>query len=104
MTTYRAHVLSTEAAGDGTVHFDCWIQRETSPDVWEDIPRGHRTLVLQSSAILSITESGMTDPQKRTALCDLFRAEAKGWGIDESDDADQQLLVLIPEWPVDVVL
>jgi hypothetical protein len=109
MATYRAHVLNTQAAGDGSVHFDCWIQLLTDvgpPEVWTNVPRGHRTVRLQASSILTITQSGMTDPQKRTAIRELFRAEALSWGIDESDEANNDILTLIPggSWPVDVEL
>ena len=113
MANYRAHVLDSEAAGDGTVHFDCVIQKEVidpGPPIvttWEDVPRGHRTLVLGAAAVLAITEDpGLTDPQKRAALSQLFKTEAQGWGIDESDAAETDILALIPaaSWPVNVDL
>ena len=114
MATYRARILDTEAAGDGTVHFDCWIQREVETDPgpppvmgWENVPSGHRTIVLQGSAVLAITQNGsLTPTQKRAALAALFRTEAKNWGIDESDEANEDLLELIPggSWPVNVSL
>jgi len=107
MANYRAHVLDSEAAGDGTVHFDCIIQKEDPPGTWTDVPRGHRTLVLGAAAVLAITENpGLTDPQKRAALSQLFKTEAQGWGIDESDAAETDILALIPagSWPVNVDL
>lgn len=107
MANYRAHVINEEAAGDGTNHFDCVIQREDTPGVWVDVPKGHRTLVLGSLAVLAITENpALTDPQKRAALKQLFQSEAQSWGIDESDAADDAIMELIPsgDWPVNVDL
>jgi hypothetical protein len=105
MANYRARVLNGGPAANGDVHLDCWIQREVETDVWEDVPMGHRSLVLNGAAILSITESAMTDQQKLTALQDLFRQKAASWGIHESDDAYNQLYDLLPAgWPVNVSL
>jgi len=105
MANYRAKVESGKAAANGDIHLDCWIQCETEPDVWENVPLGHRALVLDGAAVLSITESGMTNQQKLNALQDLFRQEAGSWGIHESDDAYNQLFALLPAgWPVDVNL
>jgi len=105
MANYRARVENGEPAADGDVHLDCWIEKEVEPGVWENVPMGHRTLVLDGAAVLSITESAMSDPQKLVALQDLFCQEAEGWGIHESDDAYSQLYDLLPSgWPVMVNL
>jgi len=110
MANYRARILNTEAAADATVHFDCWIQRETAdppPDNWVNVLNGHRTLVLQASAIKAITQNpALTDNQKRAQLAELFRIEATSWGIDEADDANGSIIALIPDgsWPVNVGL
>jgi hypothetical protein len=105
MANYRANVLGGEAAANGDIVFDCWIEKEVEEGAWEPVPMGHRTLVLDGAAVLSVTESGMTDPQKRAALLELFRQEAESWGIHESDDAYSQLYDLLPAgWPVTVGL
>jgi hypothetical protein len=104
---YRAHVLSSEAGADGSVKFDCWIQREAEVDVWVNVDRGHRSLVLPANVVLAITEDpGLTDAQKRAAIKALFKEQAKGWGIDVADAAEQDIMSLIPSgsWPVDVDL
>lgn len=102
---YRAKIASGKAAADGTVHFDCWIERESEPDVWEVVPMGHRTLVRSSATILSITESEMSDQEKLDALCALLCEEATNWGIHKSDDAYNQMYDLLPTgWPVNVDL
>lgn len=105
MADYRVRVTSGEAAANADIHLDAWLEKETSPDVWEPIPLGHRTLVLDGAAVLAITGSGGTDQQKRAALLELFRAEAESWGIDESDEAYNALYDLLPSgWPVNVNL
>lgn len=102
---YRVRVESGEPAANGDVHLDCWVQKEVEPDVWQNVPTGHRTLVLDGAAVLSITESAMTDPQKLAALRELFSQEAASWGIHRSDDAYNQLHNLLPGgWPVTVNL
>jgi len=105
MASYRARVEGGEAAANGDVHFDCYVECEVESDVWEVVPYGHRTLVLNGAAVLSITESEMTNGQKLTALTNLFCQEAESWGIHESDDAYNQLFDLLPTgWPVNVSL
>lgn len=109
MATYRAKINDSEAAGNGTVHFDCWIQRLESedPDVWINVENGHRTVVLQAASILFITDNdSLTDTQKRDQLKELFRLQALSWGIDEADNANEDIVLLIPSesWPVNVVL
>jgi hypothetical protein len=105
-TIYRANVLDGEAAANGDLHLDTWIQKsEDDGATWENVPAGHRTLVLDGAAVLTITESAGTDQQKRAALLELFRQEAESWGIDESDDAYTQMYDLLPSgWPVTVEL
>ena len=102
---YRVHILDAEPASNGDLHMDAWVQKETAPDVWQLIPLGHRTMVLDGAAVLAITEGAGTDQQKRAALLELFRQEAASWGIDKSDDAYNQLYDLLPAgWPVSVNL
>ena len=94
---YRANVLSSEPSANGDIHLDVMVESDRSGD-WQLIPGGHRTLVLDGAAVLAITEGAGTDLQKRQALSALFKQEVIGWGIDESDDANQQLtgLVIFP--------
>ena len=92
--TYRARVLSSEAAANGDIHLDVMVESDRSGD-WQLIPGGHRTLVLDGAAVLAITEGAGTDIQKKQALLALFKQEVVGWGIDESDDANQQLTGLV---------
>ena len=99
---YRARVLSSEPAASGDVHLDVYVESDRSGD-WELIPGGHRTLVLNGAAVLAITEGAGTDQQKTGALADLFRQEVLSWGLDESDDANEQLLGLV-ELPINVSL
>jgi len=105
MANYRVRVQTGEAAANGDIHLDCHVQKETSPDVWELIPLGHRTLVLDGEAVLAITEGSGTDGHKLAALANLFKQEVLAWGVDKSDDAYNQLFALLPEgWPVTVSL
>ncbi len=108
MATYRVRVESSEAAANGDVHLSCQIQKLVSedPDVWELVPNGRRTMVLKGATVLAITEHPTwSDGEKLTALGDEFRRNAAGWGIDEADDANTQMLALLPGgFPQDVAL
>ena len=112
MYEYRANIRSSEAAANATLHLDCWVQRRLEdppdPDVnpWVNVPLGHRTVVLQASAVQVALNSGATDPQKRAAIVALLRQEILGWGIDEADQAEQGLMELVPgeNWPMAVPL
>jgi hypothetical protein len=104
---YRARIQNVTPAGDGTLHFDTYIEMEVETDVWQVCPMGHRTLVLQASAVSAITENDqLTDNEKRSQLRDLFKQQAQGWGIDEADSALNDIVGLIPgeNWPVNVGL
>ena len=102
---YRVRVESGEPAANKDIHLDVFVEKETTPDVWDLIPGGHRTLVLSGAAVLAITEGAGTDGQKLAALSALFKQEVASWGIDESDDAYNQLYDLLPGgWPVMVDL
>jgi len=99
---YRARVLSSEAAANGDIHLDVHVESDRSGD-WALIPGGHRTLVLDGAAVLAITTGAGTLTQKRAALSALFKAEVLEWGLDTSDDANEQLLELV-SLPVTVSL
>ena len=101
---YRAVVLSSEAAANGDVHLDVQVESDRSGD-WELIPSGHRTLVLDGEAVLAIINSGDTLANRRAAVKALFVQEIKSWGIDKSDDANEQLSALVYQgWPQTVGL
>ena len=101
---YRARVLSSEAAANGDVHLDVQVESDRSGD-WELIPGGHRTLVLDGEAVLAIINSGDTHANRRAAVKALFVQEIKSWGIDKSDDANEQLTALVYQgWPQTVEL
>ena len=101
---YRARVLSSEAAANGDVHLDVMVESDRSGD-WELIPGGHRTLVLPGDAVLAITTSGNTLANRRLAIKTLFIQEISAWGIDKSDDANEQLTALVYQgWPQTVEL
>ena len=101
---YRARVISSEAAANGDVHLDTFIESDRTGE-WVLIPGGHRTLVLDGEAVLAICNSGDSLADRRVAVKDLFVAEIKSWGIDESDDANEQLTALIYQgWPQTVDL
>lgn len=91
---YQARVISSEAAANGDVHLDVKVQSNRTGD-WELIPGGHRTLVLDGEAIKTITEGSGTNTEKRLALQAYFKQEVVAWGIDESDDANEQLIALV---------
>ena len=101
---YQAVVKSSEASANGDIHLDTFIESDRSGD-WQLIPGGHRTLVLNGSAVLAICNSGDTLAERRQAVKDLFIQEIKAWGLDKSDDANEQLTALIYQgWPQTVGL
>ena len=71
MASYRVRVAGSEAAANGDVHLDCFIQRLNGA-TWEDVYLGHRTMELGAAAVLAITGGAGTDAQKRAALLALF--------------------------------
>ena len=104
MADYRARVVSSEASANGDIHLDVFVESDRSGD-WALIPGGHRTLVLNGSAVLAICNSGDTLAGRRLAIKDLFIQEIKAWGLDESDDANEQLVALLYQgWPQSVWL
>lgn len=108
MYEYAAVVHSSVASADGTVHLDCIVNRrlEGTEDPWEPVPNGHRTVVLSAAELRTILDSGGSANQKRQAIISLLRQYIKGWGIDEADRAEQDMMDLIPSgsWPVTVTL
>ena len=101
---YRARVLSSEAAANGDVHLDVNVESDRTGS-WVLIPGGHRTLVLDGDAVLAITTSGGTLASRRAAALALFIQEISAWGIDKSDDANEQLSALVYQgWPQTVEL
>jgi len=105
VAVYQAHIVSSEAAGNGDVHLDVYIQKEVSPDVWETVPNGHRAMVLNGAAVLAITEGPGSEAEKQAAIVAIMQEIADAWGIGESDDANEQLTALVPGgWPCDAAL
>ena len=102
---YRLTVESSEAAANGDVHLDTWVEKSADGNPpWErTVPNGHFTVVLDGAAIVAITNGPGTDNQKREALGELFRAEVASRGIDTADDAETQLDALV-SYPVSVAL
>ena len=101
---YRVNILGSEAAANGDVHLDVQVEKQDG-ESWVSVPNGHRTLVLDGQAVLAITEGAGTTAQKRVALLALFRQEVLNWGVDEADNANTQLVALLPAgFPVAVNL
>ena len=91
---YRANVLSSQPAANGDVHLDVQVESDRSGS-WALIPDGHRTLVLDGDAVLAIINSGDTLANRRLAIKAFFIQEISAWGIDKSDDANEQLSALV---------
>lgn len=105
MATYRARITKSEAAANGDVHMDVYVEKEVETDVWVLIENGHRTLVLDGEAILAITQETGTAAEKRQAIAALFKQEVLSWKVDRSALANEELQALVPGgWPLDVNL
>ncbi len=100
---YRFTVESSEAAANGDVHLDTWVEKFVDPDWVRTVPNGHFTVVLNSAAIIAIADGAGTDGEKRTAMGALFHAEVSSRGIDTADEAETKLDALI-SYPVSVDL
>lgn len=99
MAYYKVQVLSMESASGGYVHADANIQVRVSrnPDVFKDVPSGHRTVVIGAQEVLAIANNAvLTQAQKRTALRDLVKAKVLEMGIDVSDEAWTDFITLVP--------
>ena len=87
---YRANILSYEPSANGTLNFDCFVERRegANPDfTWAVTSQGQFTLVLTASEILAITTGVGTNVQKRKALEDIIKERALERGVDVADDA-----------------
>ena len=104
---YRLRIVGSEAAANGNVHMDTWVDVSADDgDNWQPAQGGHFTLVLNGAAVLAITTGPGTLTQKRATMLALLKAEVASRGIDQADDADTQLRELLPggDWPVEVSL
>ncbi|KKN74830.1 hypothetical protein LCGC14_0387230 [marine sediment metagenome] len=100
---YRFTVESSEAAANGDVHLDTWVEKYVGSEWVRTVPNGHFTVVLNGAVIMTIADGAGTDNKKRTALSELFRVEVASRGIDTADDAETKLDALIT-FPVSVAL
>jgi len=101
---YRAIVLSSEPAAQGNVHLAIQVESDHSGS-WQQSPIGRRTLILDSDAILAITTSKRSLANRRAAIKALMVKQISAWGIDKSDDANEQLTALVYQgWPQTVEL
>ena len=99
MAVYRVHIPKGGlSAGNNQVFGDSFIQIRSGVNpnfVWTDVPGGHRTIVLSSTEVLAITDSGMTAVQKRVALRELVVAKALELGIAPADEAMVEMSQLL---------
>jgi len=100
---YRFTVDSQEAAANGDVHLDTWVEKEVEGEWVRTVPNGHRTVVMDGEAVAAICDGPGTDAQKRLAIAALFKAEVVSFGIDTADDAATKLATLVT-FPVSVTL
>ena len=104
---YRLRIVGSEAAANRNVHMDTWVDvSDDDGHKWEPAQAGHFTLVLNGAAVLAITDGPGTLTQKRAAMLAYLKAEVAQRGIDQADDADNQLRGILPggDWPVEVAL
>jgi len=104
---YRANVTGFEAAADGTVHFDVWVELRTgvSPDfVWTPAKNSHYTVVIQAQLLIDIYQGAGTNNVKRKAVEDLIKADVLSRGIDKADEGWQDTAVLEPVLPFQITV
>lgn len=106
MAFYQVTINSMESAADATIHADANLKVRISrnPDVFQDIPSGHRTIVLGAAEVMTITnDAGLTNNQKKQALKDLVKNKVLAMGIDVADEAWTDFIALVPP-PFDVTV
>ena len=105
MAVYRANIISIEAAANGTINADCFVELKVSldPPVWQPTSQGHFTIVLAASEILAITDSAMTSSEKRVALKTLIKQKALERGVDSADEAYSAMTSLLT-FPLEVLI
>ena len=97
---YTARIVAGEPAMSGDVVLYVYIEKDGTV-----LKGGRMSVELDGQAVLSITESAMTDGEKRQALIVLFTDTVRELGVNSSDDAYEQLFALLPNgWPVTVEL
>lgn len=87
-----------KATAHGHVHFDVFVEVCTEDDpeeIWEQIPGGHFTQPIPSSALEACETSGQA-----LALIAQYVLER---GLTQADRAQRALIALLPsgEWPAD---
>jgi hypothetical protein len=100
---YRFTVVSSEAAANGDVHLDTWVEKFVDEAWVRTVPNGHFTVVLDGEAVTAIADGEGTNAEKIAALAALFKAEVVAKGIDTADDAQTKLEALVT-YPVSVTL
>ena len=96
--------MSMEAAANGDVHFDQYVEVSTDGETWDVVRDGHFTVTLGYGETLAITDDEeLTDNQKIAALAALLKDRIKERGLDESDEAATKINALV-SFPVNVSL
>jgi hypothetical protein len=100
---YRANVVKIEAAANGTLNADVFVELRggVTPDfTWTLTSNGHFTIVLTAAEVLAITNNvALTPVQKRLALRELIKAQALERGVDQADEAYAAWIALLPTFP-----
>jgi hypothetical protein len=92
---YRFTVDSSEAAANGDVHLDTWVEKLDGEEWVRTVPNGHFTVVLDGAAVAAIADGEGTTAQKLATLSAMFKAEVTMRGIDTADDANIKLNELV---------
>ena len=102
MADYRAHITgATPAVND--VLLAVMVQVSTdSGQTWDDVEE-RRVRIHYERLDKILDDATLTDPQKRTELVKIFKAEAEAWGYQSAHATVVKLDALVT-WPVNIQL
>jgi len=102
---YRITVTDAHPTAHDRIEFSCSIETSDDGTNWTPLAGAPTTLPLPLSAVCDVLRSDRTDTEKRAALLELFRTQARSLPAVQGAAAIEALEDLLPAgWPVTVNL
>ena len=102
MADYRAHITEATAVVRDVLLAVMVQVSDDSGQTWADVEE-RRVRIHYEQLDEVLDDVTLTDPQKRQALAEIFKAEAEAWGYQAAHATVTKLDALLT-WPVDVAL
>ena len=101
----RLVISGSERQGLTQVRFPIFVLRSTDGTEWVQVPWAPQEVILDATAILTITnDTALTNGQRIAALADLMKAQVEGYGVTEAEEALGDLAALGISYPVTINL